>query len=282
MDFVYIVKEYESNPDLRYSLRSICKFYPDSKVWIVGYKPSWIQGVGYIPVRQTSNKWINSVRNIIAACESEEISEDFVLMNDDFFMIKNKYPIEVVGNMNLGTLDEAIKNYKRMANSWCKAFGWVKTLLKQCEAFEEYYNYEAHLPLIINKKKYLEVMNLPEVQAFIKSGRTLHKRTLYKNLVKPVNFQTIPFDVKLHRNDDDVTKRMEVCGWISVYDGQVGNAKYPKLNFVLNENFPTPCKYETSLVNPANIHNTKYVPSSMSMVYKRRSPIKRSKDFTHY
>ena len=45
MDFVYIVKEDEKNEDLKYSLRSIAKFYPENKVWIVGYKPSWVKNV---------------------------------------------------------------------------------------------------------------------------------------------------------------------------------------------------------------------------------------------
>ena len=111
LDFVYIVKESDKNDDLRYSLRSIAKFYPDHRVWIVGYKPKWVQNVGYIPVKQTGNKWGNSVKNIIAACESKEISEDFILMNDDFFIIKEKYPLETVCNMNSGTLDKAIKAY---------------------------------------------------------------------------------------------------------------------------------------------------------------------------
>lgn len=40
MDLVYIVKNSEVNEDLRYSLRSVAKFVPHNKIWIVGYKPS--------------------------------------------------------------------------------------------------------------------------------------------------------------------------------------------------------------------------------------------------
>lgn len=280
LDFVYIVKESDKNDDLKYSLRSIAKFYPDHRVWIVGYKPKWVQNVGYIPVKQTGNKWGNSVKNIIAACESKEISEDFILMNDDFFIIKEKYPLETVCNMNSGTLDKAIKAYGNIKyNSWCKAFSSVKELLQKIGAKEPYYNYEPHLPLLINKKKYLALMKLPEVQAFMKSGKVLHKRTLYKNMYKPdIIPPSIVYDVKIDKQKDDIVRRLEVCGWVSVYDNQIGNPRSPKLNFVLHNNFPKPCKYEASSTNPANIGSI----ITTAPTYRKPSPIKRSKSFIHY
>lgn len=36
MDLVYIVKEDENNEELRYSLRSVAKYLPQNKIWIVG------------------------------------------------------------------------------------------------------------------------------------------------------------------------------------------------------------------------------------------------------
>lgn len=276
MDFVYIVKESDKNDDLKYSLRSIAKFYPDRKVWLVGYKPKWAQNVNYLPVKQTSTKWANSVNNIIAACKCPDISEDFILMNDDFFILKEKYPLEEVCNMNLGNLDEAIKIYAKKTTRWCKAFKQVKELLQDLKVEGPYYNYEAHLPISINKTKYLEIMNLPQVKAFIKTDKVLHKRTLYKNLIG-IHGKSINPDVKLKREMDDTVMRLSICGWVSVYDNQVGNSRFPKLNFVLNDNFPEPCIYESSKSNPANLHNLiDYTPK------KRYSPIKRSKDFIHY
>ena len=49
LDFVYIVGKSEKNEDLRYSLRSIAKHYPDHKVWIVVYKPSCVTNVELLP-----------------------------------------------------------------------------------------------------------------------------------------------------------------------------------------------------------------------------------------
>lgn len=55
-DLVYILKQSDINPDLKFSLRSIEKFCTYRKVWIVGYKPSWIKNVEYLPTVQTGNK----------------------------------------------------------------------------------------------------------------------------------------------------------------------------------------------------------------------------------
>ena len=63
MDLVYIVKNSEVNEDLRYSLRSVAKFVPHDKIWIVGYKPSWVQNVEYLPVPQNlGSKWKNLIK----------------------------------------------------------------------------------------------------------------------------------------------------------------------------------------------------------------------------
>ena len=126
-DFVYIVKESEDNEELRYSLRSISKFYPSNKIWIVGYKPSWIQNVNYIPVKQDcGDKWKNSVNNIIKACESEEISNDFILMNDDFIILKKNKPLEIIGNFNLGSLDYNIQKFGKKSDEWTEAFAMAR------------------------------------------------------------------------------------------------------------------------------------------------------------
>ena len=275
MDFVYIVKNGDKNDDLRQSLRSIAKFYPDHKVWIVGYKPKWVQNVSYLPVVQGADKWSNSVNNIIAACKCPEISEDFILMNDDFFILKKKCSLEEVCNMNLGTLDKAIRSYANRTTKWCKAFKLVGDLLKKINTPGPYYNYEAHLPISINKTKYLEVMNLSEVQAFIRTGNVLHKRSLYKNIADKPG-KTISPDVKVKKENDDTVMRMEQCGWVSVYDNQVGNAKYSKLNSILTSTFPNLCKYESSGIS--NVSNT----SSPTIVYPKRSIVKRSNHFIHY
>lgn len=284
MDFVYIVKEDEKNEDLKYSLRSIAKFYPENKVWIVGYKPSWVKNVEYIPVEQTKDKWKNSVTNILAACNCPYISDDFILMNDDFFMIKPVVPIETIGNANLGLLSKTILKYKASRSPWFDAFKQVYDLLKKIGVKEPYYDYEAHLPLQINKKKFLEVMSLPDVKNFMQTAKVLHKRTLYKNYGKIENYLELPADVKLTRSKDDSMSKLKICGWLSVYDKQVGNSSFYTLNRILKTNFPTKCIYEREITQEEkeSLKNVQIDTANIQVLDHYKEPPRKKKDFLHF
>lgn len=280
MDLVYIVKNDERNDDLKYSLRSMARFYPDYKIWIVGYKPSWIQNVEYIPVKQTGSKWKNSIKNIEIACMCEDISDDFILMNDDFFCIKPLFPIEVIANMTLGSLNSTVLKHNSHGSPWHRAFSQVRDLLKEMKIPEPYYDYEAHLPLQINKQKFLEVINLPEVQEFMKTPKVLHKRTLYKCYHKPQKVTSIPMDIKLKQLVDDSNEKIKVCGWLSVYDKQVNDPRFSALKRLLNVNFSKKCKYEIGFVK-SDIEPIKDVDINGKPRIPKGTPYKRN-NFINY
>lgn len=284
LDFVYIVKEDEHNEDLRYSLRSIAKYYPENKVWIVGYKPSWVKNVSYLPVKQTEDKWKNSITNILAACNCPDISDNFILMNDDFFMIKPLVPIEMIGNASLGILSMNIaKKYKNMNSSWYRAFEYVRDLLKELNIPEPYYDYEAHLPLEINKKKFIEVMNLPKVQEFMQTSKILHKRTLYKNYDKKEGIY-LPADVKLLKTSDDSEKRVNICGWLSVYDNQLGNSKFYQLSYLLQHVLFEKGIYEQdiTLEKKQSLKNIAIDPKTINIPSVYIEPPTKKKDFIKF
>lgn len=247
MDFVYIIKPGEKGVELRYSLRSIAKWYPNHKIWIVGYKPEWLQNVEYLPVEQKGTKWTNSTNNVIAACNCEDISEDFILMNDDFFCIDPTMPLEDIINSNLGPLDKVIDHYGKQKSTWATGFKYINELLKKLKIEEPLYSYEAHLPLQINKKKFLEVISLSEVQEFMKTSKILHKRTLYKNYDKPEKIITLKADTKVTKRKDISKKTLEVCGWLSTADGLVENPQFHDLNKILRQNLSESCIYEKPL-----------------------------------
>ena len=88
-------------------------------------------------------------------------------------------------------------------------------------------------------------MSLPKVQEYMKTDKILHKRSLYKNIYMPSIMKDLPKDVKINRHmPEDSKSRMEICGWISVYNNQVKNPTFKVLNSLLTENFPNKCKYE--------------------------------------
>lgn len=89
MDCVYILgKGSLSNDDeIRYSLRSLDRWCEDlGKIYIVGDCPPFLTGVVHIPHQDEHKKpWKNTLDKVKRVCEEEELTDDFMLMNDDFF-----------------------------------------------------------------------------------------------------------------------------------------------------------------------------------------------------
>jgi len=154
MDFVYICKD-GTNEELRYSIRSVVESFPDSNIWVVGGKPDWYIG-NYIRVNQTQTKYKNAAENLKKICSSKEISESFVLMNDDFYIIKKIDNIEtfhggyLLNKINLYQKINGNSNYTRkLAATYKKIIGL---------GIEDPLDYELHVPMIMEKEKLKEVL----------------------------------------------------------------------------------------------------------------------------
>lgn len=89
MDILYVIGKgsLANDDELRYSLRSLASRCKDlGKIFIVGEKIDWLQNVCHIEAEDKHKKpWKNVLDKIRIACLNEELSEDFLLMNDDFF-----------------------------------------------------------------------------------------------------------------------------------------------------------------------------------------------------
>ena len=154
MDLVYICRNGE-NEELRYSIRSAVKNLPHDKIWVVGGKPSWYTG-NYIQVNQTRNKYSNARENLKALADSEEISESFVLMNDDFYIL-NK--IDSIPYMHSKTLDEKIKAREDLfsGNSYNKLLReTIRSVSRKVEG--PVIDYELHVPMVMEKNKLSHVL----------------------------------------------------------------------------------------------------------------------------
>jgi hypothetical protein len=149
MDFVYICKD-GSNEELRYSIRSVVESFPDSKIWVVGGKPNWYTG-NYIEVSQNLSKYRNAIENLKALCNSEEISDKFVLMNDDFYIVKN---IDSIKDYHGGPLLEKINLYQKL-NSNSNYTRKLAATYKKIKSLgiENPLDYELHVPMVMEKEK---------------------------------------------------------------------------------------------------------------------------------
>jgi len=89
MDIAYILGNgsLASNEEIRYSLRSIHRHMLDiGKVYVVGEKPEFLRDIKHIACDDThEEKWKNAFDKVRIACLEDNLSKDFLLMNDDFF-----------------------------------------------------------------------------------------------------------------------------------------------------------------------------------------------------
>lgn len=154
MDFVYICRSGD-NEELRYSIRSVVSSFPDASIWVVGGKPDWYTGK-YIDVSQNNNKYTNAINNLSAICKSNEISDSFILMNDDFFIVKK---IDSVDAFHGGLLSEKIDRYIKLTGSSM----YIKKLMLTNERLKESginnaLDYELHVPMIMKKNNLLMII----------------------------------------------------------------------------------------------------------------------------
>jgi hypothetical protein len=154
MDLVYICRAGE-NEELRYSIRSAVKNLPHDKIWVVGGKPDWYTG-NYIKVSQTRSKYVNARNNLKTICASEDISDSFILMNDDFYII-NK--VDSVPYMYSGTLDTKIKIREDLftGNSYITLLKQTLSILSR-RSKNPILDYELHVPMVMEKKKLSKIL----------------------------------------------------------------------------------------------------------------------------
>ena len=179
-DVVYIVKASENNPELLHSLRSVAKNLPHRRVWIVGYRPRWVAAdVGYVQTIQRGPKHSNTWQNWVSATRCPDISDEFVLFNDDFFVTK---PTDDLPTVHRGPLGEMIDWYARhRLTSHRQRAAVTRRALQRAGRAEPLYSYELHTPMVINRHI------LAEGVALLNSGRStagvnIAKRTFYGNL----------------------------------------------------------------------------------------------------
>ena len=185
--------------------------------------------------------------NMIAACQCEDISEDFVLMNDDFFALDHIRDWKKSLNLCLGTLEKQVLLYstKRNKSRWQYGFEYAVDLLDRCDC-SSHINYESHLPIIFNRHKFLEMCEKPVIKEFLTTNKVLHRRSVYKNLYPDIDLEEPAKirDVKISIGRD-LNDAWLHCNWLSVFDNVTDNIRrYPRVNKFLAAMYPTKCIFE--------------------------------------
>jgi len=228
MDFVYICKPGD-NEELRYSIRSVVANFPNSNVWVVGGRPEWYLG-SYVAVEQDRTKYTNARNNLKAIVNTPEISERFVLMNDDFYILN---PVDEIPYMHGGLLQDKIDKREESTgrNGYTALLKQTMSLLQQRRLQKPILNYELHVPMVMEKSKLRRIV----------LGVGLW-RSMYGNLadVGGIEMQ----DVKVYADISLLPESYDINNLTSDYlssDDSTFDIIHEK---ILSSRFPTPSVYE--------------------------------------
>ena len=205
LDIVYILKQdMEDTNELRYSLRSIEKNFPFRKVWFVCGQPKGLVPDGRIVHRQHSDvKWERIKESMWQVIKNDEVTDDFFLFNDDFFVMK---PFKgSFTNFVDGTLERRIQEL-RQEFAWLKPYG--RTLYKAQQELRSLgcpeMNYDVHLPMLWNKQLAAASINQcssPQMRSVY--GNINRSPYIVRDDVKVYSLEEVPEDPDFLSTNDD-------------------------------------------------------------------------------
>ena len=159
LDIVYFVKDGFNNEELRYSLRSVDLNLPHKRVWIFGGCPTNIVPDVRVRIDQTGRTKWDKVRNMYSlVCENKEITDNFIMFNDDFFVMK---PTTKIVPLYRGPLSEHVQILE--SNRPSEYSRLLKTVLNSFNGRP--LSYELHVPFIFNKTKLTDIIKtFPDIR----------------------------------------------------------------------------------------------------------------------
>jgi hypothetical protein len=222
MDIVIPYRRSGSN-ELRYMLRSLVNIEHD-RVFIIGDRPILLQNVIYIPYAQTTDIAHNTFQIIKIACEDSRVSEDFILMSDDMFVMRK---VESIPVRHRGTYRDVINAYSAQKQRGFYVSRMIATskLLERL-GFRDPLCYELHIPFVINKEKWLDICPIMK--------DTYNKLSIYGNFYK-IGGEAME-DVKVR-----TSREIPRGDFISTFDTTFNTIPVGKY---IRDTFPERSKYE--------------------------------------
>ena len=169
MKFVYPYKSKRSCYEISESLRWLYLAYPDAEVYIIGDAPDIHLPYVHIPYTSHLNSPGSEVTDkVMVFCEL--IGDEFILMNDDFF-ITDRYPFHIVMTNGFVTISPSHSVTYQQACENTIDFLAANNL--------QLVNYECHQPVMIQSCRFIELFSQVEYQS-------------HNHLLKSMYFNTWP------------------------------------------------------------------------------------------
>lgn len=232
-DIVYFLKKADSNEELRYSLRSVEENWQYNDVWFYGGCPKDIVPDHHVKAAQRElSKWERVRGMLYTACCNDEITEDFWLFNDDFFVM-TPHSEDMPQQYNK-TLQERIESIEsKHGNSPSEYSRRLRHLVGTLEeAGKGFLDYSVHKPILINRKKMKEVLD--------KFPDEPMSRALYGNYWE-IGGESKP-DMKIQKTNYGRAKiAMQEWDFISTSDESFSNGN---IGVYLRDRFNQPSRFE--------------------------------------
>lgn len=177
-DWLLPLRAGEENEELRHALRSWVQnagMDPEhDRLVTVGDRPSWLRSDLHLPGNTHRISSVNVYDNILEACSRGGLSDQILVVNDDFFAMTPVDPWEVVYRRPL------VEHIRGLPNrSW-----WERSLRKtlhylRAQGIEQPLSYELHRPFPCDSQKMAEVLGRAWDRAAYPPPQW---RTLYGNL----------------------------------------------------------------------------------------------------
>jgi hypothetical protein len=236
-DILYVLGKGSNwhNNEIRYSLRSLQNL-PHNRVFVIGERLDWFQNIYHIPADDPyRNKQRNTIRKLRLATEHPALGDEFILFNDDFYVLKPIDHLPVYYRFTMKEMVEHFSLYKKeklLQSDNSKKYVYEEAILNTYKRFPDGLDYSLHMPMTFNKEKL--------------------RSTLWRLGAKPVLLRseygndhciggTKHHDVKLQGSDIFVPKIHGQWDFISS-DDHIKRRNV--LQQFLSERFPHPSKYE--------------------------------------
>lgn len=144
-----------NNFELRMCLRGIEKHLSNYRdIWVIGERPEFLVNVNHIQMTENTQERVpdrNIYWKIRKACETPEITDPFIMFNDDHYLLQD-FDAETFPYYYSMTLAEYVKGrykdpYGKRAMNTYKALGHIQEPLY----------YDIHTPIVIHKGEFKNV-----------------------------------------------------------------------------------------------------------------------------
>lgn len=171
---VYIYKKTsDKGRELKYSIRSLANVKNwNGQVFVSGDREDWFSPEVKVidTFTKSHDKQLDAQSKLRAITESKAIEDDFIFFNDDFFVVE---PTEIKPLYD-GKLEGAAGK-----NTWQQSKFDTRIYLQE-NGIESPLNYAIHVPIVLNKQKLADVLDIIEANR----DKRLMMRSLYGNLYK--------------------------------------------------------------------------------------------------